>query len=71
LNGIRTRIKEHSTNESSLSGDIEVDESYFGPRRVKGKAGCGASDKTIVFGIFQRSGKVYTEIVPDVRRKTL
>ena len=71
LNGIRTRIEEHCDNESPFSGDIEVDESYFGPRRVKGKTGRGAGDKTIVFGIFQRNGKVYTEIVPDVRRKTL
>jgi len=71
LNGIRTRIEEHCDNESPFSGDIEFDESYFGPRRVKGKTGRGAGDKTILFGIFQRNGKVYTEIVWDVRRKTL
>ncbi len=68
---IRTRISEHCENESPFKGDIEVDESYFGPRRVKGKTGRGAGCKTIVFGIFQRKGKVYTEIVPDVRQKTL
>lgn len=71
LNAIRTRISEYCEGESPFKGDIEVDESYFGPRRVKGKTGRGAGGKTIVFGIFQRHGKVYTEIVPDVRRKTL
>jgi hypothetical protein len=46
-------------------GHVEVDESYFGPRRVKGKAGRGAGRKTIVFGICKRHGKVYTEVVED------
>jgi transposase-like protein len=30
-----------------------------------------ASGVTIVLGIFKQNGRVYTEIVPDVRRKTL
>ncbi|GIK15200.1 MAG: hypothetical protein BroJett003_01640 [Planctomycetota bacterium] len=50
---------------------MEVDESYFGPRRVKGKAGRGASKKTPVFGVFKRHGKVYTEVVPDCSKATL
>ena len=54
-----------------FDGIIEVDESYFGPRRIPGKRGRGASGKTIVFGVFKRQGKVYTEIVPDARKKTL
>ena len=48
-----------------------MDESYFGPRRVKGKRGRGALKKTPVFGILKRGGKVYTEIVPDCTRDTL
>ncbi len=48
-----------------------VDESYFGARRVRGRRGRGAFGKTIVFGIFKRNGKVYTEIVPDCARATL
>lgn len=51
--------------------EFEVDESYFGPRRVKGKRGRGASKKTLAFGILKRGGKVYTEIVPDCTRDTL
>ena len=50
---------------------MEIDESYFGARRIQGKRGRGAFGKTIVFGIFRRNGKVYTEIVPDCRRETL
>src|SRR5271165_4132975 len=57
--------------QNPLAGEVEVDESYFGPRRVRGKRGRGAGGKTIVFGIFQRNGYVYTQIVPDCRRKTL
>lgn len=54
-----------------LRGTVEVDESYFGPRRVKGRRGRGAARKTPVFGIYKRSGHVYTEIVPDCSRATL
>jgi len=52
-------------------GEIEVDESYFGPRRVKGKRGRGAGNKTIVFGLLKRNGRVYTHIVPDAKAETL
>ncbi|MEJ2033658.1 MAG: IS1595 family transposase [Deltaproteobacteria bacterium] len=71
LTAIRKRIAEYCESESPLHGEIEVDESFFGPRRVKGKRGRGAFGKTIVFGIFKRQGKVYTEIVPDCRKATL
>lgn len=68
---IRRRIAEECERASPFGGVVEVDESYFGARRVRGKRGRGASGKTIVFGIYKRNGKVYTEIVPDVSRKTL
>ena len=48
-----------------------VDESFFGARRVKGRRGRGAYGKTVVFGIFERQGHVYTEIVPDCSKPTL
>jgi len=48
-----------------------VDESYFGGRRVRGKKGRGAGGKTIVFGILERHGKGYTEIVPNAAKKPL
>jgi len=73
LKGIRIRIHEFCLVESPFNvfGDIELDESYFGARRVRGKRGRGAYGKTIVFGLLKRGGKVYTEIVPNCKSKTL
>lgn len=58
-----------------LTGEIELDESYFGPSRLKGrsyprKRGRG-THKQPVFGIFERNGTVYTEIIPNCKKKTL
>ena len=71
LTGIRKRIAEFCESQSPFLGEVEVDESFFGARRIKGKRGRGAFGKTIVFGIFKRNGSVFTEIVPDCRRATL
>ena len=71
LQGIRERIALACEAESPVSGEVEVDESYFGARRVRGLRGRGARGKTIVFGLFKRQGRVYTEIVPDCSRATL
>ena len=69
---IRVRIAQETERASPFSGsEVEVDESYFGAKRVRGKRGRGASGKTIVFVIYKRSGSVYTEIVPNVQKKTL
>lgn len=68
---IRRRIAEHCEAQNPFRGEVEIDESYFGPKRVRGKRGRGAAGKTIVFGIFKRNGHVYTEIVPNCRKKTL
>jgi transposase-like protein len=68
---IRKRIAEFCEQSSPFQGEIEIDESYFGARRVKGKRGRGAYGKPPVFGILQRGGSGYTEIVPDCARKTL
>ncbi|TYP80295.1 ISXO2 transposase-like protein [Nitrosomonas communis] len=68
---IRQRIACCCELESPLQGSVEVDESYFGAQRVRGKRGRGAYGKTIVFGVLKRQGKVYTEIVPDCSKATL
>jgi len=47
---IRVRLAHESEKHVQLGGPIEVDESYFGPKR-----GRGASSETIVFGIFKRN----------------
>ena len=53
-----------------LEGEVEVDESYFGGAR-KGKRGRGAAGKVPVFGLLKRHGKVYSQVIPDAKRKTL
>ena len=67
---IRRSITLYCESESPFTGEIELDESYFGAKRVRGKRGRGTCGKTIVFGVYKRNGKVYTEIVPNCSRKT-
>lgn len=55
---------------SLMSGEIALDESYFGGRR-KGNRGRGAAGKVPVFGILEREGRVYVHVVPDVSASTL
>ncbi len=60
---------------AKLTGIIEIDESYFGARRIRGlhvklKRGRGTR-KQPVFGIYQRNGWVYTEVVPNCSGATL
>lgn len=68
---LRIRLAEECEKQAQLIGQIEVDESYFGPKCIRGKRGRGAGSKTIVFGLFKRNGWVYTEILPDARKRTL
>ena len=56
--------------DTVFSGEIEVDESYFGGKR-KGKRGRGAGGKVPVFGLLKRGGKVYTKIISDASSATL
>ena len=68
---IRQAIAEHCERESPFSGDVELDESYFGARRVRGKRGRGARGKAIVFGVYKRNGRVYTEIIPNCKKASI
>lgn len=68
----RARIRLMAERESPFStGEVEVDESYFGPRRVKGKRGRGATGKTIVFGMKKRGDRVFTQVVKNCSAATL
>ena len=60
---LRLRIYHLTQLEGKLAGEVEVDESYFGARRVRGKRGRGAKGKVPVVGLLKRDGKVYTKIV--------
>jgi len=55
---------------TELSGEIEMDESMFGGHRP-GKRGWGATGKHLVFGIFQRNGKVLTFPITSRGKKEL
>ena len=56
--------------DTVFSGEIEVDESYFGGKR-KGKRGRGAARKVPVFGLLKRGERVYTKIIADASSATL
>ena len=68
LRVIITEKLEHEASE--LAGEIELDESYFGGVR-KGKRGRGAAGKVPVFGLLNRGGTVYTQIIDNTRTDTL
>ena len=68
-------FKKQTKEFEKLDGTIELDESYFGARRLRGKhqklkRGRGTY-KQPVFGIYQRDGRVYTEIIPNCSKKVL
>src|SRR5271157_5040863 len=48
---LREKLAKECERKSPFAGDLEADESYFGPRRVRGHRGRGAGGKTIVFGL--------------------
>ena len=55
--GVRLRILAPALEEARpFADEVEVDESYFGPRRVRGKRGRGAGGKTPVIGLLKRGG---------------
>ncbi len=65
-NKLRERIAVMCEAESPFTnGEIELDESYFGARRVRGIRGRGAKGKIPVFGMLKRGDKVYTQIVKN------
>ena len=69
---IRRRLAEASAREAPwTAGEVEVDEAYFGARRVRGRPGRGAGGKTPVVGLRKRGGRVYAEVVPDCSKAAL
>ena len=71
-NLFRQKIATFLAGVSGLfSGEIECNESYFGPKRIRGKRGRGAAGKTPVFGLLKREGNVYVEIVKNCSKEKL
>lgn len=68
----RERIAKYQQQQRArLSGDIEIDESYFGSRHRGDPRGRSTKVKIPVIGILKRRGQVFTAIIPDASRKTL
>jgi len=68
---LRQRMAELARIDCPFQGVVELDESYFGPRRARGKPGRGAAGKTPVFGILERGGRVHCQIVKNCSKSTL
>jgi transposase len=70
---IREAIYEQALKEleeAQIHGEIEMDETMFGGYRA-GKRGWGASGKQIIFGLYQRNGKVFTFPISSRSKNTL
>jgi transposase-like protein len=69
---LRARVVALALQEARpMLGQIEVDESYFGARRVRGKRGRGAAGKTPVIGLHKRGQCVYLSVVRNCSRRSL
>ena len=71
------RIREAYEEQGRFSGEVELDEDYFGglKKHKRGKnlpKGTGSVGKTIIVGVKERaSGNVHAEVVQSTDRKTL
>lgn len=61
--------------ELKMNGQVELDECYFGARRIRWFRGklkrWRWTRKQPVFGLLKRDGRVYTEIIPNCTAQTL
>lgn len=67
----REKILSHTPLDKPVCGEIEIDESCFGARRIRGKRGRGAAGKAPVLGVLKTEGQVYIQIVPNCSRESL
>ena len=69
---LRLRIVTLALQEGQeFAGEVEIDESYFGARRVRGKRGRGASGKIPVVGLHKRGENVYVSVVRNCSSQEL
>lgn len=66
------QIRKHMTEgTTSLSGHVEIDETYIGGKSDEiGKPGSN-SKKTTVMGMVERDGRISTKVIPDTKTDTL
>lgn len=69
---VRQRVVAQAVRESPpLGGEVEIDESDFGPRRVRGKRGRGAGGKIPVIGLHKRGENVCLSVVKNCSKAEL
>jgi len=72
ISAVRRRVAECCELDSPFKcGEIELDESYFGARRVRGIHSRGAKGKTSALGLIKRKDRVYTQVVKNCSTKEL
>jgi transposase-like protein len=75
----RIRLALQDDNAGMLGGEVEVDETFIGGKarnmhvaqKKRRITGTGGKDKTIVFGMVERGGKVKTQVVASRKRDSL
>ena len=69
---LRQRVVALAVSESPpLGGEVEIEASDFGPRRVRGKQGRGAGGKIPVIGLHKRGENVYLSVVKNCSKQEL
>lgn len=77
LHRIRELVRQKSFEQ--MTGIVEADETFVGGKnknrhahkKVKQSQGRSVKDKTPVFGLIQRDGKLKTQVIPDTKAETL
>jgi transposase-like protein len=73
LHRLRHAARTRSFNRP-LDGEVEIDESYFGPKeknRTKAKREAGPAPKPIVFGMLQRGGELRAKTIKNLEGRTV
>lgn len=68
------QIRQHMAvvdGDDTLSGEVEIDETYIGGKTKGLGVQEGKRRKAIVMGMVERDGDLMTKVVPNVRKKTL
>jgi transposase-like protein len=78
LHRIRLALQDE-TFGGKMGGEVEVDETFIGGKarnmhlseRQRRITGTGGKDKTIVFGMLERDGRIRAKVMPDRKRESL
>jgi transposase-like protein/predicted RNA-binding Zn-ribbon protein involved in translation (DUF1610 family) len=68
---IRKLTEKADSFDTMLAGHIELDEAYVGGVRRGGSRGRGAPNKTVVFALAERGGRIRAKVVPNAQTVSL